>query len=124
MANFIGATPSEVSAQFSKSRLVAAATTNAAVIKANPGNVYGWYYENNAAYAVFVKLYDKATAPTVGADIPALTILVPAGGIAQFSGNIGIPFANGIAIAATKLFADTDTTVLVANDVQGNLLFK
>lgn len=111
--------------RLTRTRVVAAATTNATVLKAAPGNVYGWYFENNAAYDVFVKFYDKATAPTVGTDAPAWTVKVPTGvtpAIGYF--NIGIPFTVGISFAITKLSTDADTTVVVLNDCQGLFLTK
>ena len=40
-------------------------------IKATPGEVAGWHLGNQAAAVRYVKLYDKATAPTSG-DTPKL----------------------------------------------------
>jgi len=111
-----------------RSRVLAAASTNATNLKSKPGNLYGFYFENNAAYDVYVKFYDKASAPTVGTDVPVFTVKVPTGSNASpatmMLDGLGTAFANGISYAATKLFADTDTTVLVANDVQGFILWK
>src|ERR1700757_1058157 len=46
------------------------------IIKASAGRIYGGVLCNNAAAARFVKIYDKATAPT-GSDTPLLTIELP-----------------------------------------------
>lgn len=105
-------------------RVVAAASTNATNVKPGPGNVYGWAFYNTAAYDVFVKFYDKASAPTVGTDTPLFTVKVKTGLASEISFPHGIPFPTGLSFAITKLIADSDTTVLVANDVTGLLLYK
>jgi len=116
-------TPS-TSGGYSVSRLLSAASTNATSVKASAGQVYGFYLFNSAAYTVFFKLYNKASAPTVGTDTPFMTIPIPAGGgaVADFDG--GIAMGTGIAFAITKLIADTDTTVVAANDLAVNLFYK
>jgi hypothetical protein len=110
-------------------RVVAAASTNATSVKPGPGNVYGWVFYNQAAYDVFVKFYDKASAPTVGTDTPLFTVKVKRGdttnnGASEVEMLPGIPFTAGIAYAITKLIADSDTTVVVANDITGALFYK
>lgn len=107
-----GATPSRVNA---------AATTNATSLKASAGNIWGIHVYNVAAYDVFLKIYAKASAPTVGTDTPVWTIPVKAGG--GFSANfpVGTPVPTGIAYAITKLQADTDTTAVAAGDLTGRI---
>jgi hypothetical protein len=108
-------------------RTLAAASTNATSVKASAGQVYGWYLYNAAAYPVFLKLYNKASAPTVGTDTPFMTLAVPAtatGSGANVEITNGIPFGTGIAFAITKLVADSDTTAVVANDLVVNLFYK
>ena len=249
MRDFIGCTD-QVKAGPNRSRLDAAASTNATLLRDAPANLYGWYLENNAAYDAFVKFYDKAgvpvpaalaailtaanayvsidlsanadnrfnfdvtdgttlthvslapvdgtssvislaqavtaintaltgggtnvtassasgklvfttsatgsgatvtvsnvtvtgttpvavasnlgisptttgqTATGTAADVPAFTVKVKAGLAEEKDWPFGIPFTVGLAYVATKLYADTDTTVLVAHDVQGVLLWK
>ena len=57
--------------------LSAAATTNATSVKATPGVVKRVIGTSKAATDRFLKFYDKATAPTVGTDVPIMTILIP-----------------------------------------------
>lgn len=102
------------------SRINAAATTNATSLKASAGQLYTIDAFNVAAYNVFLKLYNKASAPTVGTDVPVMTIPIQAGGGYSKTWPMGLPFATGIAYAITKLQADTDTTVVVAGDLTGN----
>jgi hypothetical protein len=103
------------------SRVVAAATTNATSLKATPGNIVAIDLFNVAAYMVFVKLYNKASAPTVGTDTPVWTIPIPSSGGFSVVFNEGEYFSTGIAFAITKLQADSDTTALVAGDVTGRI---
>lgn len=102
-------------------RAIAGASTNAANIKNGAGMVYAIQVTNAAAYAVFVKLYNKASSPAVGTDVPVMTIGVPANSALPWALPIGLAFATGISIAMTKLVADADTTVLVANDCVVNI---
>src|SRR5690606_5833863 len=82
---------------------IAAANTNAASVKAAAGRLHQVQVTNVAAYAVYLKLYDKASSPTVGTDTEVLTFGVPAGGSINIPFVGGLPFAAGIAIAITKL---------------------
>lgn len=101
------------------STLDAAATTNATSLKATPGIVYEVSAVNNAAYDVFVKLANKATAPVPGTDIPFRVLRVPAGQTAQMViPGVGLYFSTGIGYSATKLVGKLDATALVAGDVQ------
>lgn len=102
-------------------RVIATADTNLNVVKASAGQIYGIELVNAAAYPVFVKLYNKATAPNLAADTPVMTIQVPAGGVREINRPAGVTFPLGIAYAATKAVADTDTTALVAADVVGSI---
>lgn len=116
-------------ASLSVNRLVAGASTNATLVKAGPGTVNGWSFQNAAAYAVYFKLYNSATIPTAGAGTPVLTIGIPAAGeVSQFlatdDAGGAIYFSSGIGFTITKLAADADTTVLVAADSVTNLFFK
>jgi len=120
--HFNGSTWDRMRKPSQSARLVsAAATTNAAVAKASAGDLYLIRGHNAGAAMRFLKLYNKATAPTVGTDIPVMTIPLPAG--ASFDVDLaGHFFSAGIAYAITQLAADNDTTALVAGDVVGLLL--
>lgn len=105
-------TPQTGGSQYS---LTTAATTNAALIKSSAGCLYELSIANPTATAAYVKLYNKATAPVPGTDIPILTIAIPAGAekILEF-GALGKRFATGLGIAVTAAAAATDTGVTVA----------
>lgn len=123
-----GAMPTSLQPQTSggpsTSRVKAAASTNATSVKASAGQVYGWYLYNNTASAKFLKLYNKASAPTVGTDTPLFTVGVPANGGTNIEFSMGVPFGTGIAYAITTGVADSDTGATSAEDVHGLLLYR
>jgi len=92
------------------------------VAKNAPGKVFGWHISNANAAVRYVKVYDQATAPDQTAT-PKLTLLIPAGGIAQISDQIGIDFPTGISLRATTGVADNDTGAPTANDIIANLYY-
>ena len=107
------------------SRVLSAASTNATSVKASGGQVYSWSIYNTTASSLrYVKLYNKASAPTVGTDTPVITLLIPPSGGTNFSDDNGIAFGTGIALAITGAATDADTTAVGANDVLVNLFYK
>lgn len=103
----------------SPSNINSAANTNATVVKGSAGTLYNIGASNTGGAAAFIKLYNKATAPTVGTDVPVLTLVVPASGNVDFDlGPMGHRFATGIGLAITNLAADTDTTAIAASQVK------
>jgi len=107
-------------------RIASAGSTNATLVKAGPTQAYKITVYNNAAYAVFLKLFNKATAPTVGTDVPVAVIGVPATATgASVTCDIdGLNFQLGLAYCITKLIADSDVTAVLANDLQGFLQYQ
>lgn len=102
--------------------LTSAATTNAVSVKATAGNLYTIAVDNVSASVRYLKLYNKATAPTVGTDVPVLTIPIPATSSQVLNlGALGKRFSTGIAIAITGAMVYTDTTTIAAGDVHLNL---
>lgn len=93
-------------------------------VKSSAGQLYGWYIFNNAATTRYVKLYDKATAPTVGTDTPVFTLPIPAGAAANVAFPNGIAFTNGIGVGAVTGVADNSTGAPSANDVTIALFYK
>ena len=104
--------------------LVAASGTNAHVVKAGAGVLTGWFMSNEAGYAVYVKLYDKATTPNVGVDVPVQTIQVQAGQPVPFPFGSGITYNNGIAVAITLGMADGNAVGVGAGDCVVDLFYQ
>ena len=107
-----------------KYRVMTTASTNAAGVKAAPGNLYGAKLTNTSSGLRYVKFYDMATAPTVGTSTPILTVVLAANGGSFPPLEQPIPFFLGIAYAITEGVADSDTTATAANDVVGTLLYQ
>lgn len=94
---------------------VTTASTNAAALKGSAGNLYELSVSNPTATPAFVKFYNKATAPTVGTDVPIMTVSAPASSLQVYQfGAVGKRFSTGIATAVTAAIAATDTGVAVA----------
>lgn len=99
----------------SLSTLTTAATTNATSVKVSTGNVFQLDVSNTSASIMFLKLYNKVSAPTVGTDIPISTIPIPATSFQSFEfGRLGKRFSAGIAFALTGAMPATDTTAVAA----------
>lgn len=98
--------------------LSSAATTNATSVKTSAGKLVKLRGYNAVASVRYLKLYNKASAPTVGTDTPVLTLALPASSAFEFDmGALGLPFATGIAYAITGAAADADTTAVAAGDI-------
>lgn len=106
------------------SKTVCAASTNATSVKASAGKVYRVDAFNSDTVGYWVKFYNKASAPTVGTDVPVATKFVPAGGGFVIESSTGIPYTTGIALATTLNATDADTTVVTnANKLVINLRY-
>ena len=118
--------------QPSNSTLNSAATTNATSVKASAGTLTSLLVTNQVAAPRYLKLYNKASAPTVGTDSPVATIAIPGTATASAQGttvnfaqlDVPLPFATGIAFAITGLPSDADTTAVAAGDVKVYLNYK
>jgi hypothetical protein len=109
-------------------KLNSAATTNATSLKASAG-IIGLIVVTNINAAVrYLKFYNKASAPTVGTDVPVQVYTIPGsttgGGIAVPIPDEGIAFSTGIAFAITAGAADSDTTAVALNEIIVNLGYK
>lgn len=101
-------------------RLVsAAATTNATSAKADPAELYSIIANNTNSALRYLKLYDKASAPTVGTDTPFMTIPLHPLDSTVVSFSDPVYFKVGLAFALTTGAADADTGALTAGDVVG-----
>ncbi len=99
--------------------LNSAASTNATSVKNSAGNIYSMIASNTSASARYLKLFNKASAPTVGTDIPLLTITLPANSTTPINFGVqGFRPALGIAYSITGLAVDNDTTAILANEVK------
>lgn len=97
-----------------------AASTNATVAKSSAGRLYRVQAFNNATNLLFLKIYNKATTPTVGTDTPIATLALPSKVKYDLDFDlIGLYCSLGISFAITANAADNDTTAIAAGDVVG-----
>ncbi len=96
----------------------AANTTNSAVIKASAGAVLSVSAFNASGATRYVKFYDKATAPTVGTDVPYRVVAIPATSSKEIAFPYGDTYALGIGVGIVTGAAVTDATAPTAGDVQ------
>lgn len=102
--------------------LISAATTNATSVKASAGQIYSIQASNTGAGVAFLKIYNKASAPTVGTDTAVKTLIIPAGGgIVYSAADIGVALGTGIAYAITGVATTADTTAVALAQVVVNI---
>lgn len=103
--------------------LVSAGTTNATVVKASAGQLYGWYIYNSNASARKLAFHNTASTPTAGSSI-FFSLVIPASSGANVHISSGISFSSGIAITTVTGLADSDSNAVAANDLIINLFYK
>lgn len=104
--------------------VLSAATTNATSVKGSAGSLMSVSLSNSAASWRYFKLYNKASAPTLGTDTPLGIYGIPPGGSRDIDcGAFGIRLTTGIAYAITGGAAVADATVVAANDVHGHIVY-
>ena len=99
---------------------ISTADTNGALVKAGPTTISMLTGSNINASPRYLKIYDKATAPTVGTDEVAYTFILPG---ATTGAGSNVPLARelnlirGFGHAITTGVADTDTGAVAANEI-------
>jgi len=103
-------------------KLVSATGTNSAAIKGSAGLVYGVIVGNTNSSPRYLKLYDTASAPTVGTTTPKITI--PVLRLSKIDIPHGATFASGIGIGLTTGAADNDTGGVAQDEVAVTVFYK
>jgi hypothetical protein len=103
--------------------LISAASTNATNVKSTAGNVGSIYLTNTTASLKYLKLFNLATAPTVGTSTPVLNYAIPPNTSINVDTVFGIRLGTGIAYAITGGSALLDTTAVAAGDVIVNMTY-
>lgn len=107
-------------------KFISAAGTNATLVSSSASKITILHIVNGGDGLRYFKLYNKASAPTVGTDVPLITIGIPATSSSSFTlpALIGIDFSVGISFAITLGATDTNTTGLsVVGDVTGLIAY-
>jgi hypothetical protein len=123
-ATFNPSGAAKTSGGFTPGKLISAATTNATSVKGSAGTLGFLAASNINASPRYLKLYDKATSPTVGSDTPVAVFVIP-GATTGTGTNLALPtyglqFTLGIALAITTGVADADTGAVAASEIVVN----
>ena len=84
---------------------------------------------NNSTTAAYLKIYNKATAPTTGTDTPVVTAIIPGpsaggGGSNIMFGPGGLSLSAGLGVAVTTVITDADTTAPAASTLAINCQYE
>lgn len=102
-------------------RLISGATTNLTSVHASDTSLNGVVASNGTAGVLFLKLYDKASAPVLASDKPKLVIAIPANNTFQADWPRGVSFSKGLALAIVKGKLDDNAEAVAAGDVSVTL---
>ena len=106
---------------------IIANNTTAIVVKASPGQVYGYEAFNNSATIAYLKVYDT-TSLTAGVGTPAARHMIPGAtsggaGFTIVSAN-GRTYSTGITLVVTTGIADNDVGIPAASTYIVNVHYK
>lgn len=102
-----------------------AATTNPTSAKASAGNIFAITALNTTGTITYLKIYNKASAPTVGTDTPVQTYAIPANGQLTLDFANGYYLGTGIAYGLTTDVADGGSTAVAAGAIVGlNIIYS
>jgi len=102
------------------------AVTSGSLVKSAAGQVYSIAAANNGAGALYLRLFNKATAPA-STDTPFIRLIVPgntAGAGFVYSIPCGLAFGTGIGWRISGGLVDGDTTAPADNQGYVNILYK
>lgn len=100
--------------------LIAAANTNATLVKSGPGKIISIIAVNVNAAVRYLKLYDIGKVPVAGSGIPGRRYAIPASTTGLgfvLAPTVPMGFFSGLAFTITGGGADSDATAISANDV-------
>jgi hypothetical protein len=97
-------------------KLICAASVNNTLVSTGLRALMGLHISNDTASKIYVKMYNKATAPVAGTDVPVEVFMVPANSFRDIDSGFfhGVGYALGLGFATTGLQADNDTTAVAA----------
>lgn len=98
-------------------------SNNAALIQNGPVGIRTIFVNNASAATKYVRLYDKATAPSGGTDVPVAVISIPSTSSKEIALNFELEFVLGLGITITGAAAYNDNTAVAAHDVQGFIVY-
>lgn len=99
-------------AQSAPRHYLSAASNNSTLVLGRPSSVSLIQATNTTAVIYYLKLYNKATAPTCGTDVPVMTIgLNATQSMPAIAPALGLLFPLGVGFCIVAGIADNDNTV-------------
>lgn len=107
-------------------RRVSLNTDNSTSVTSTNTILHAIYGFNINAAVRYLKIYDKATAPTVGTDTPVFVYALPGGTTGVSAGPIvlDLELDNGLGFGIVTGITDASTTATAASEQQIMLLYK
>lgn len=106
---------------------IGANTDNATLVKAGTVKVASISVCNINAAVRYLKLYNKATAPTCGTDVPVTRLVMPINGCTSYNlggGNSQAGFALGLGYCMVTGITDASTTAVAASEQLVNICYQ
>jgi hypothetical protein len=103
-------------AQGAPRKWLSAASTNSTLVTGRRSLLINGVVINTTGTLYYLKLYNKATAPVCGTDVPVWTVPIPFGASSAGGGftlplGSGLSFTTGMGFCITSGIADNDTGV-------------
>ena len=114
----VGITGTSAGTATSNFRIISINTTNSTNIKSSAGRLYYLWASNIASSVRYIKIFAKASAPTVGTDYPFHTWALPAGWAGVLvATDMGEFISPGVGFAITTGYGDLDTAATAFGEV-------
>lgn len=115
IASMIALGMARADAQSAPKKYISTASTNCNLVRAGNSVLHDLIPINTTTTIYYLKLYNKATAPVAGTDIPLWTIPLPFGATSSGGGvdhhsAPGILFPDGFGFCITGAVADADSS--------------
>jgi len=110
--------------------LIAANSNNSTLVAKGTHQVVSAQLGGVGSAPAYLKIYDKATAPTCGTDTPIATLIIPAASTAANGGGSNVAYAGGLqvqlglGICVVTGIADSDNTSVAASTFIVNINYK
>ncbi len=98
-------------------------STNLGFIKKGGGSVYAINLHNKASTPAYLRIFDKASAPA-NADIPLVTLTIPAVGTLDLELSVGLRFKLGLGFNITTGPANGNAGATAGPDVVGGIFWR
>ena len=104
--------------------VISAGTNNSTLVKNTVATLYAVQACNINAAVRYLKIYNKASAPTCGTDTPVMRFVLPVNNCVTASWPTGAGFSTGLGYCIVTGIADADNTATAANEQTVQLTYN